>query len=126
MNAQTLDPLTAAEAVAAWFEEQGRKPLAQYDPLRPYGVASVEELEALSRREFLVRHLKAQDPRTKVRVQMAAIGKEPPAAVAAQLAEGFRTRHTIVGTLAENETTVLVLARRASGPSPGALPGPAH
>lgn len=111
------------EAVAAWFEEQGLKQLAAFDPLRPYGVASIDELEALSPREFFVRHLEAEDPRVEVRVQMEAQGKEPPAAVTAQLDAAFRPSHCVVGSVAENDSTVLVLVRRGVGPALEAMPG---
>lgn len=98
------------EPVAAWFEEEGLKQLAAYDPLREYRVTSIEELEALSPREFFVRHLEAGDPRTKVRVQMEAQGKEPPAD--AMLDAAFRMRHSVVGSLVEADGTVLVVVRR--------------
>lgn len=99
------------EAVRAWFEEQrARHPVA---PLEFAGVTSLDDVRALSAAEVMARHLEAQAPRTLLRqaAEQAGEAQSPPL-----LTERLQERRTVVGSVAEDDSTVQVLYRVTMGP----------
>jgi hypothetical protein len=104
---------TMPEAVARWFEQQRQQHIHIQDDawsLAGLGVASIKEAEALSLEEFMIRLLKAQDPRTIMMKQVKRLRPNLPDSVFRN--EQFPiTRRTTVGSVVESDSIVYVLYR---------------
>lgn len=104
------------EAVAEWFDEQARKYREEYgSPLEArYGVASIEELEALSPRDFFSRWLESNDPIVQLRANVPEV--EQAALDHPGIRAHFRVEREVIGSVVEGDSVAHVMYRPRSGP----------
>ena len=104
--------------VAEYFAKERAKHQDDFPfGLQAYGVASLEELRALSTEEFVARWLEVQDSRTQI---MRSVEVQKPAlrdslkkvgGDSTFLAQMLQERRTVVGSIVENDSTIQVLYR---------------
>ena len=112
------NPPDMPECVAQYFEEQRAKHQDDFPiGLKAYGVATLDELRALSTEELTARWLEVQDERTQM---MHGLSAQKPAVLdslrrvlgdSAFLAQMPQEKRTVVGSIVENDSTIQVLYR---------------